>query len=883
MSSPIGSTLSNQFSDFVFEKTKKLDASTISKEKDLKALQTDIKTAIADGKITNEEFIALKNKYLGENVASVSPEMKAFLETLNSGVGGKALGALEKLASAKMDAVEFVFEVKDKTRVIDLDGDSNITTGTESQIINHDAPKIEIPETLIAKEPAKDSAFNTSVDNSNKTNFRTVNNKTFSLKNSDDLKNAASEILKTYGITEADIKKFNYVKGYGGSPEIAALQKVMGFKSFQIDGSIGARTLEKISQGFKQATEVPGDKPELAGKYSDLLATIADKFGPFTSVDDDISKLIKQSETAKNENVKTDLMIKDKILPLAKEIISLSAKGDWTAVKAKMAGGILPEKIKDNIAGQITKIANEQAEGFSKEGAIIPGNFEKAKALAANGPDKMDPASLAKLNEAIKTFQKKMDAEIPAINILSGYILNHPDKLTGMKNMNLIDDKNGSPRGMAVEKMIKAMYIGKETMTIGNEASKKIEWEYAPKKNEMVSLLKDKKITDQLSGQELLGAINSYKDAGAGTKEIAEALLAMEPAKAAEVLALMKPNKAEDYVLSMLTNNAGTVGKIMAKMPDDKAAAIINSIGSGDFLNIGDKTKEMAKIIGNITDNDAPKAARILTKVTSEDIDDILKEMKGNIAGKLLRAMETKDLDKTLAKFNSKDKEIMYENIRKAHVPNPPGVKVPDQVYKDYPNLKVLDGVLKVEDYDSPMVKKLVAELAKYPESVLKKLKTEGINEIHVAGLAMPDLDSNADSKGVHPRNWDDGKTWDVVPGGYNPNKNSVALGIGGHGSESLSLHETGHAVGDKFKDDKGVNLDHSDEMVAIHKKIFNKLDPYLKGTGEDGKPPVPGNFAGCEETFAEALATLLNKGEAETVKQYSQEMVDFLKKYVMK
>jgi flagellar motility protein MotE (MotC chaperone) len=883
MCSPIGSTLSNQFSNYVFEKTKKLDASTISKEKDIKSFEADIKTAIADGTITKEEFNALKNKYLGENVAIVSPEMKAFLDSLNSGVGGKALGALEKLASAKMDAVEFVFEVNDKSRIIDFDGDSNITTGTDSQVINHDAPKVTVPESLIAKQPVKDSDFNTSINETNKTNFKSVNGKSFSLKNTDDLNKSALEILKSYGVTEADIKKFNYVKMNGGSPEIAALQKIMGFQGHEIDGSIGAKTLEKIAQFYKQTTEVPGNKPELSGKYADLLATISEKFGLFNTIEDDIGKLLGQEMAAKKENVKTETMVKDKLLPLAKDIMSLSAKGDWAAVKTKMADPALPEKIKEKIAGQLTKVANEQAESFSKEGAIVPGNIEKAKALAANPPDKMDPASLTRLNEAIAVFNKKMQAEIPAINILSAHLVNHPEELAGMKNMDLIDDKNGSPRGMAVEKMVKALYIGTETKIVGDESSKKIEWKYAPKKDEIAGLLKDRKITDQLTGAELQGAINAYKDAGADTKQIAEALLAMDPAKAAEAIALMKPGKAEDFILSMLPNNAGLVGKIMAKMPDDKATAIINSIGSGDFLNIGDKTKEMAKIIGNITDNDPAKAARILVKVKSEDVDDILKEMKPTVAGKLLRSMETRDLDKVMKKFDYDEKDVILTNIRKAHIPNPAGVKVPPQVFIDFPNLKALEGILKVEDYDSPSVKKLVSELAKYPEPVLKKLKAEGLNEIHIADLAVPDLDSNSGLRGVHPRNYKDpNKTWDTVPGAYSPGNNSVSIGVGGHGSDSVAIHETGHAIGAKFKDDKGVNLDHCDEMVAIHKKIFDKLSPYQQG--QDGKTPaIPGNTAGCEETFAEALATLLEEGEAKTVEKYSKEMLDFLKKYVMK
>src|SRR5688500_826719 len=105
MCNPIGSTLSNQFTGYAYDKTKQLDASTIRKGKDQKALEADLKTAISDGKISKEEYTLLKQKYVGNNPG----KEKAFLETLNSGLGGKALNSLEKLANSQTKAVEFVF------------------------------------------------------------------------------------------------------------------------------------------------------------------------------------------------------------------------------------------------------------------------------------------------------------------------------------------------------------------------------------------------------------------------------------------------------------------------------------------------------------------------------------------------------------------------------------------------------------------------------------------------------------------------------------------------------------------------------------------------------------------------------------------------------
>jgi hypothetical protein len=310
----------------------------------------------------------------------------------------------------------------------------------------------------------------------------------------------------------------------------------------------------------------------------------------------------------------------------------------------------------------------------------------------------------------------------------------------------------------------------------------------------------------------------------------------------------------------------------------DRATGTANQIiNRGLAKNSG--PKETAQLISNISETDLGKAARKLAKISSEEKPEVLKEIEVQVLGRLLRLMDTKDLNKVLSGLDSERKETLFEILRKTHIPNPDGIKVPAQVYVDFPNLKALDGVLKVEDYDSPLIKKQVSDLAKYPESVLKKLKGTGIKEIHIAALAIPDLDSNSSLKGKNPRNWSDGKTWEIVPGAYSPENDSVSIGAGGHGSGALAIHETGHAIGAKFKDDKGIRLDASAEMVSIHKQIFAKLNPYEQG----GKDVVPGNIAGCEETFAESLSNLLELGEAETVKKYSQEMVDFLKKYVIK
>ncbi len=196
-----------------------------------------------------------------------------------------------------------------------------------------------------------------------------------------------------------------------------------------------------------------------------------------------------------------------------------------------------------------------------------------------------------------------------------------------------------------------------------------------------------------------------------------------------------------------------------------------------------------------------------------------------------------------------------------------------NEVIKKYPNLAVLEGVLRIEDYNNPVIKQHVADLALYPESVLKKVKDSGIREIHIAARTVPDLDSNQHLKGVHPRNWPEGKTWDEVAGIFSTKNLSVSAGLGETGGASLIIHETAHSLGELL------HFNDAQELSDSHKRLYDKLNPYLKGDTSEG----PGNDAGREELLAEGVAVLLKNGEAEAVTKFDQGFVDFLKDKVLK
>src|SRR5688500_12928774 len=107
------------------------------------------------------------------------------------------------------------------------------------------------------------------------------------------------------------------------------------------------------------------------------------------------------------------------------------------------------------------------------------------------------------------------------------------------------------------------------------------------------------------------------------------------------------------------------------------------------------------------------------------------------------------------------------------------------------------------------------AKLNLIPKAILDDLDRRGIGVV-VCRESVTDY--RRDMAGVHPRNWPDGVTWDVVPGCYLPDENNVAIATIAdgadrrvpargekHGSYDLVIHEVMHAddyVGDRRRSD---------------------------------------------------------------------------------
>lgn len=120
---------------------------------------------------------------------------------------------------------------------------------------------------------------------------------------------------------------------------------------------------------------------------------------------------------------------------------------------------------------------------------------------------------------------------------------------------------------------------------------------------------------------------------------------------------------------------------------------------------------------------------------------------------------------------------------------------------------------------------------------------------------------------GQAPRGWPPGVTWDDIPGTFEPSKRYLLLGGGEHGSISLGLHETGHAINFLL----GIN--NGAELIEHHVRLYDKFtDPYFRQGG-------PGGFAGRDEMFAESVAFRLLMGRKLSIHRYDKKYLDWLER----
>jgi len=127
----------------------------------------------------------------------------------------------------------------------------------------------------------------------------------------------------------------------------------------------------------------------------------------------------------------------------------------------------------------------------------------------------------------------------------------------------------------------------------------------------------------------------------------------------------------------------------------------------------------------------------------------------------------------------------------------------------------------------------------------------------HVVVCRGSVTDYRTDLRGVQPRGWPAGSTWDTVPGAYSDDRKEVVIAVIGHGTPAgahvpktgeghgcanLVLHESTHAVDHAPGGDRSAT---DPNFIAARNADLATLQPYETQAGT----------AGPEETYAESSA----------------------------
>ena len=165
----------------------------------------------------------------------------------------------------------------------------------------------------------------------------------------------------------------------------------------------------------------------------------------------------------------------------------------------------------------------------------------------------------------------------------------------------------------------------------------------------------------------------------------------------------------------------------------------------------------------------------------------------------------------------------------------------------------ILGDQLHVTEKDSAIVKQYIDDLSMFSGSILNALKDKGVS-FYIGDKPMIDLDDNQFLKGVRPRGWPEGSTWDSVAGGYNLERKIVSVGRGRSGSLSLIGHETGHAIlRNLIKEDRYGNR--MDILKDLHEKYYSTFTSYYSQGGLKSD-------VGVSEMFAESVGALIGQSK---------------------
>jgi len=155
-----------------------------------------------------------------------------------------------------------------------------------------------------------------------------------------------------------------------------------------------------------------------------------------------------------------------------------------------------------------------------------------------------------------------------------------------------------------------------------------------------------------------------------------------------------------------------------------------------------------------------------------------------------------------------------------------------------------------------------LVDMALLPTALLRDLAAQGV-QWQIGDRLIPDFIGYA---GMRNRLTPDGRTYGSIGGMYSIIDSTVLAGGGPHGSASMVLHETGHAIGNVL------GYHDSPQTRAAHAANWHKLPSYFDNTDR-----------GRREFFAESVAQHAKYGREWTANAYGKPYSDYLKKTVFK
>jgi hypothetical protein len=231
-----------------------------------------------------------------------------------------------------------------------------------------------------------------------------------------------------------------------------------------------------------------------------------------------------------------------------------------------------------------------------------------------------------------------------------------------------------------------------------------------------------------------------------------------------------------------------------------------------------------------------------------------------------------------IAKENHLSNPNMIRDGQKIKIPEgmikqPSEVTKPHEVTKPQEAGKAPEVGFENHNASPEFAAKVQQEFKSLPENVQKLLANNGTKL--VVGGKMSDADPSL--KGVTPRGWSPGSTWDDDDGEYDAGKKAITIAETSHDGKTDTWqnndrmpgglrHETGHAV-----DAAMGNVSHGSEFKQAYDKDVANMSPQDK---EKFKYLLQNGQAGHEETFAEVFGA--NNGSSANADQTQRILQDF-------